>query len=98
MNTSPLFASKIFTVAVSISIVLCSLSLLLFSINHISAAKAENSGFAEKAACAAPWDEGLKGAVGLGIVNNTGYFIVWGAPSNMFYKVDLSKARDWYAD
>ena len=41
------------------------------------------------------WDENLRGGVGLGIKDNTGYFVVWGNP-NKFYKVDLTKATDWY--
>ena len=42
------------------------------------------------------WDDGLRGAVALGIKDNTGYFVVWGNP-NLFYKVELDKAQDWYA-
>lgn len=43
------------------------------------------------------WDNGLRGAVGLGIKDSTGYFVIWGSP-NKFYKVDLNKAQDWYAE
>ena len=43
------------------------------------------------------WDESLRGGVGLGIKDNTGYFVVWGSP-NKFYKVDLTKADDWFEE
>lgn len=45
----------------------------------------------------APWDDNLRGGVGLGIQDSVGYFVVWGNP-NKFYKVDLTKADDWYEE
>ena len=98
MKTSDPLASRVFTIAVSISIVLCSLSVLIFSISHNNPVKADNMVPDEKTQLEMPWDENLKGAVALGIVNNTGYFVIWGNPENILYKVDLQKARDWYAD
>ncbi|MDZ4844269.1 MAG: hypothetical protein SH857_01825 [Chitinophagales bacterium] len=98
MKTSDPLASRILTIAVSISIVFCSLSLLIFSIGSAQAVKAESVVSNEKTQHNLPWDETLKGGVGLGTVNNTGYFVVWGTLNNMLYKVDLAKARDWYAE
>ncbi len=98
MKTSDPIASKMLTIAVSISLILCSLSLLIFTIGNVNSVRAENSIADEKAQHKTPWDENLKGSVGLGIVNNTGYFVIWGSQNNMLYKVDLTKARDWYAD
>lgn len=43
------------------------------------------------------WDDNLRGGVGLGIKDNTGYFVIWGNP-NKFYKVNLSMADDWYEE
>ena len=43
------------------------------------------------------WDDNLRGGVGLGIKENVGYFVVWGNP-NKFYKVDLTKADDWFEE
>jgi hypothetical protein len=45
----------------------------------------------------ATWDDNLRGAVGLGIHDNFAYFVIWSQP-NQFYKVELSKARNWYDD
>ena len=76
-------------VCLGLSMVLCGASLLLFSINHAKA---------EATVKPAPWDENVRGAVGLGIDKNTGYFVVFGRPGNAFYKVDLTKAKDWYSE
>jgi hypothetical protein len=95
MNTSSVTSSRIFTVAVSISLVLCSLSLLFFSISVTPTVKAEIN--SAETLSPAPWDTELRGAVGLGISKDTAYFIVFSQP-NRLYKASVSKARDWYMD
>lgn len=85
------FSKTVLTIAFSISMVLCSLSLLIFSFSSVPTATATEF----KPETKIPWDDGLRGAVGLGIKDDMGYFVIWGNP-NTFYKVDLSKARDWY--
>ena len=88
-------ASKILTVAVSISIVLCSLSLLIFAVGQFMPfAKAETNNQPEER-MAAPWDTELRGAAGLGIVKDTAYFVVWSNP-NTLYKASIRAAKDWY--
>ena len=95
MNNPNYFKSKFFSVALGISMVLCSLSLLVFSISQTPLAKAEASFVPPSSS--APWDNELRGAVGLGIAKDSAYFVVWGNP-NVFYKVSLKAARDWYKD
>lgn len=63
----------------------------LFMMQQIAPAHAEEFDLNAKPL----WDDNLRGGVGLGIKNDTGYFVVWGNP-NKFYKVDLTKASDWY--
>jgi hypothetical protein len=70
------------------SAVIIASAALIFTLNH---------SFTATAADNPVWDDGLRGAVGLGIKDNTGYFVVWGNP-NLFYKVDLNKAQDWYGE
>ena len=94
MKTSNSFSSVIFTIAVSISIVLCSASLLIFSISNMPFAKAEANSL-PGANHPAPWDNELRGAAGLGILNDTAYFVVWSNP-NVLYKAAISTAEDWY--
>ncbi len=77
------------------SALLLSVAVLIASIKWVAPAQAEE--WVPGAAGKAAWDEGLRGAVGLGIKGDQGYFVIWSQP-NQFYKVDLSKARDWYED
>ena len=88
------WGQRILASALGFSAIMLSASVLVASIKWGSPAQAEewNPEAAPKS-----WDEGLRGAVGLGIHQNHGYFIIWSQP-NQFYKVDLSKARDWYED
>ena len=81
----------------SISIVLCSLSLLIFSISHTPFVRAETGSIPEKVDHVSPWDPDLRGAAGLGIVNDTAYFVVW-ATHNTLYKASIRTAKDWYKD
>ena len=95
MKTLDPLSKKIFAISISLSIVILSTSLLLFSISSLPTVQAESSDILNNRT--APWDDGLRGAVGLGIISNTGYFVVWGQP-NKLYKVDLTDARNWYLD
>lgn len=72
---------------------LLSVAFVLLLTQQIIPAQAEELDLNTNAA----WDENLRGGVGLGIKDNTGYFVVWGNP-NQFYKVDLTKATDWYSE
>ncbi len=72
---------------------LLSVALVLLLTQQIIPAQAEELDLSKNAA----WDETLRGGVGIGIKDNTGYFVVWGSP-NQFYKVDLTKATDWYSE
>lgn len=90
-NPKPLY-KQVFTICLGISFVLCSASLVMFSFAHLQQAQA-----APKVEAPKPWDDQLRGGVGLGIADGKGYFVVWGKP-NMFYSVDLAKAKDWYAE
>ena len=72
---------------------LLSLALVLFLTQQIIPAHAEELDLSADAA----WDDNLRGGVGLGIKDNTGYFVIWGHP-NQFYKVELNKAKDWYSE
>ena len=89
-----ILSSKILTFSFSLSIILCSLSLLIFSIGSLTEAKAEIKDV-QFSKTASPWDDNLRGAVGLGIAKDTAYFVVWGNP-NLFYKAAINKAEDWY--
>lgn len=82
-------------VAFGCSALMLSASALVASIKWVNPAHAEE--FDPQKALPRSWDDGLRGAVGLGIKDNSGYFVIWSQP-NQFYKVDLSKARDWYDD
>ncbi len=89
------WSQRILAVAFGCSALLLSASALIASIKWVNPAQAEE--FDPLAGKAKGWDDGLRGAVGLGIQDNQGYFIIWSQP-NQFYKVDLSKARNWYDD
>lgn len=69
-------------------------SVLVVSLNWVNIAQADEW---NPSADSKVWDEGLRGAVGLGIKENHAYFVIWSQP-NQFYKVDLAKAKDWYED
>lgn len=88
------WGQRILAVALGCSAIMLSASALVASVKWVNPAQAEE--WAPESTSAA-WDDGLRGAVGLGIHQNHGYFIIWSQP-NQFYKVDLSKARDWYED
>ncbi|MDX2003497.1 MAG: hypothetical protein SFW35_13765 [Chitinophagales bacterium] len=45
-----------------------------------------------------PWDDVLRGGVGLGIVKDTAYFVVFTSQGNKFYKAPTDKAVSWYED
>lgn len=96
MKTLDPLSKSIFTISVSLAILMLSISILLFAISSLPTVQAEASPKMHEP-MTSPWDEALRGAVGLGIVNNTGYFIIWSNP-NKLYKVDLANARDWYLD
>lgn len=88
------WGQRILAFSLGCSALLLSASVLVASVKWVAPVQAEEwNPKAERA----EWDEGLRGAVGLGIKDNNGYFIIWSQP-NMFYKVDLSNARDWYED
>ncbi|MCF8259125.1 MAG: hypothetical protein K9J06_16340 [Flavobacteriales bacterium] len=88
------WGQRILAVAFGCSALMLSASALVASIKWVNPAQAEE--WSPEASPKA-WDESLRGAVGLGIKENNAYFIIWSQP-NQFYKVDLSKARDWYED
>ena len=85
-------SQRILASLLGFSAVILAAAALILSLNTTMTAQA-----AEEPAEAPIWDDGLRGAVGLGIQDSTGYFIVWGNP-NLFYKVDLNKAKDWYSE
>ena len=87
------FSSTILQLSVSFSIVLCSVSLLLFTLNLMPNTKAAPMNLTEENVI--PWDPDLRGAAGLGIVNDTAYFVVWANP-NTLYKASIHSAKDWY--
>jgi hypothetical protein len=89
------WSQRILAIAFGCSALLLSASALVASIKWVNPAQADV--FDPQSAAPKGWDEGLRGAVGLGIKDNNGYFIIWSQP-NQFYKVDLTKARDWYED
>jgi len=91
MNIHDAFNKRILTISFGISMVLCSASLLVFSFTYLNAAHA----MPKDPVNMAPWDTELRGGVGLGVVKDTGYFVVWAKP-NKLYKVDLKSAQDWY--
>lgn len=84
-------SERIISICAGISIVILSTALLIHVTGSTSQAHAE-----EAAKPTSAWDESLRGGVGLGIQDSTGYFVVWGSP-NMFYKVNLKNATDWYS-
>jgi hypothetical protein len=86
-------SQRIIASFLGLSILLVSGALVLFLAQSPFTAQAEELDLSANIA----WDESLRGGVGLGIKDNTGYFVVWGNP-NQFYKVDLTKATDWYSE
>ena len=86
-------SQRIFASFLGCSMFLLSAGLVLLVTQQIIPAQADEFDLSESKM----WDETLRGGVGLGIKDNTGYFVVWGNP-NRFYKVDLAKADDWYSE
>ncbi|MCF8460999.1 MAG: hypothetical protein K9G46_09755 [Flavobacteriales bacterium] len=86
-------SQRILATFLGCSAFLLSAALVLLLTQQIIPAQADELDLSTNAA----WDETLRGGVGLGIKDNTGYFVVWGSP-NQFYKVDLTKASDWYSE
>jgi len=89
------WSQRILALTLGGSALLLGVAFLIASIKWVAPAHAGE--WIPDAAEKAPWDEGLRGAVGLGIKGDTAYFVIWSQP-NQFYKVELSKARDWYED
>jgi hypothetical protein len=87
-------SQRILAASLGISAILLSVSCFVFATDQTGMANAEDI---SKLELNADWDTELRGGVGLGIVDGTGYFVVWAQP-NKLYKVDLAKASDWYAE
>lgn len=87
-------SQRILAASLGISSILLSVSCFVYATDRIGMANAEDI---SKLELNADWDAELRGGVGLGIVDGTGYFVVWAQP-NKLYKVELSKAQDWYAE
>lgn len=85
-------SQRILASLLGVSALLIASAAMIFMLNTSFTAKAADQPEEPKI-----WDDGLRGAVGLGIQDSTGYFIVWGNP-NLFYKVNLNKAQDWYQE
>lgn len=87
-------SQRIVAISLGLSAMMLSASLLIVCINWVSTAQATdwNPSAEQK-----PWDDALRGAVGLGIKDDYAYFVIWSQP-NQFYKVELAKARNWYED
>lgn len=85
---------RILTISIACSILLLSGSLFIASVKWSGHLQAD---VWQPDANATAWDDNLRGAVGLGIHNDFAYFVIWSQP-NQFYKVELSKARNWYDD
>lgn len=96
MKTLDPLSKRILIISVSLSMLILSISLLVFTLSTLPTVQAEST-VEHHERTTPPWDDGLRGAVGLGIVDHTGYFVIWGKP-NKLYKVDLANARDWYLD
>ncbi len=91
------FTSNFLKVSFGISMLVCSFSLLFLSMGTSTHARAEQMSVADKNIQPLPWDSELRGAVGLGIVKDTAYFVIWGNP-NTLYKASIKSARDWYKE
>jgi hypothetical protein len=87
-------SQRILAVTIGCSALLLSGALFVLSVKWVGTAQAEEL---VPQAKLTPWDETLRGAVGLGIKDSTAYFVIWSQP-NKFYKVDLDKAVDWFED
>lgn len=87
-------SQRILAITIGCSALLVSGALLVISVKWVGTAQAEEW---SPQARVAPWDETLRGAVGLGIKDSTAYFVIWSQP-NKFYKVELDKATDWFED
>lgn len=86
-------SQRILASFIGVSTLVMSIAMLLFVTQQSFTAQAEELDLQKPM----DWDEGLRGAAGLGIKDNTAYFVVWSDP-NRFYKVNLDKATDWYSE
>ncbi len=89
-----LWVKRFLAFSLGSSTLLVSAALLIATVKWAGPVQAEEW---DPSASQRPWDDALRGAVGLGIQDNHAYFVIWSQP-NQFYKVDLSKARNWYED
>lgn len=87
-------SQRILATSLGISAVLLSISCFVYATDEIGMANAEDI---SKLELNSDWDDRLRGAVGLGIHDGKGYFVIWSEP-NRFYSVELAKAQDWYTE
>jgi len=87
-------SQRIVAISLGLSAMMLSASLLIACIHWVGPAQATDW---NPNATPKPWDDALRGAVGLGIKDDHAYFVIWSQP-NQFYKVELAKARNWYED
>ncbi len=86
-------SQRILASFIGVATLILSMAVILFVTQRSFTAQAEEFDLETKM----DWDSGLRGAVGLGIKDNTAYFVIWGDP-NKFYKVELEKATDWFSE
>ncbi|MDB4655830.1 hypothetical protein OAE48_03185 [Flavobacteriales bacterium] len=87
-------SQRIIASCLGLSAIVLSLCLLVFTTSQTGLVQANDI---EDLEMSEDWDNDLRGGVGLGTVDDTGYFVVWAKP-NKLYKVDLDKATDWFAE
>ena len=87
-------SQRIIASCIGLSAIVLSLCLMVFTTSQTGLVQANDI---EDLEIPKDWDTDLRGGVGLGTVDGTGYFVVWAKP-NKLYKVDLDKATDWFAE